>query len=70
MGSNINEYQPWSPPNPFKGPDDKWYWYDEIGYQCHEGFDTELEAKNQLDDYFFWLDNGMTRYAAQMAHGV
>lgn len=57
--------------NPFCSEDDGlWYWYDETYDICPEGFETAAGAKDQLDDYCFWLDNGMTRYAAQMAHGV
>lgn len=47
----------------------RWYHVDETGEE-YGPFDTKEEAIYRLKDYCFWLENGLTKYAAQMAHGV
>ncbi len=50
--------------------DGKWFHTDEIICDEFGPFDTKAEAKESLDDFCFWLDHGLTRKAAQDAHGI
>lgn len=46
-------------PNPYKGEDGKWYYYDECNAPS-EAYDTELEAKRALNLYVLYLNQPYT----------
>ena len=46
--------------NPYERAPGQWYWWDETS-QDHGPFETEAEAKKNLDDYCYWLETGKDR---------